>query len=66
MQDEWATWQQAAARREAAATLTPTAAEMLTAVLLAVASEIGRAQISARELDDLTAQVRERLAGRLE
>ncbi len=62
MQDEWSRWN---AAEEARRAVTPTGAAMLTAVLLAVASEIGRAQVSARELDDLMAQIRERLAGRL-
>jgi len=38
---------------------------MLAAVLLAVASEIGRAQLSAHELDAMVQQVMDRLAGRL-
>lgn len=61
MQDEWSRWH---AAEEARRAVTPTGAAMLVHVLLAVASKIGRAQISARELDELTAQVRERLAGR--
>lgn len=65
---EWDVWTEAMRRREgeAAVLVTSAATVVLSVVLLALAAEIGRAQISARDLDDLTAQVRERLAGRLE
>ncbi len=65
--EQWDAWMEAMRRREGEcpAPVTPAATAVLTVVLLAVAAEIGRAGLSARELEELTAQVRERLAGRL-
>ncbi len=62
-QDEWSKWTGGMERVRAATRMTPTSVAMLAAVLLSVASEIGRARLPAVEANALAQQVRERVMG---